>query len=230
MDIDPANRAKARALGRKLALWLTGSALVFSAAAAGVLYGIARELGKPAAAQTAATEDFCPAAKNIATRVAPLARGEVAALTLPKVPRKVPDLSFNGPDGKRKTLADFRGRTVLLNLWATWCIPCRAEMPALDKLQATVPGRDFEVVAINIDTARLDKPKAFLAEAKVTNLAYYADPAAEVFQTLRQSHKIQGLPATMLIDKDGCEIGLMAGPADWGSADALALVLGAKGE
>ena len=190
MDIDPANRAKARALGRKLALWLTGSALVFSAAAAGVLYGIARELGKPAAAQTAATEDFCPAAKNIATRVAPLARGEVAALTLPKVPRKVPDLSFNGPDGKRKTLADFRGRTVLLNLWATWCIPCRKEMPGLERLQKDLGSDKFEVVAVSVDRTGIDGAKKFLDGIKVAGLGVFSDPTVRATSTLKDRKSV----------------------------------------
>ena len=227
MTDESENRAKAFALGRRLVRYLAVTAALFFLVALVVIYGIKQQLGKEAAAQEATP--FCPAAKAVAARVAPLVRGQVAALALPKTPRLVPDLVFLGPDGERKTLADFRGKTVLLNLWATWCIPCRAEMPALDQLQAALGDRSFEVVAINIDTARLDKPKAFLAEVKATNLAYYSDPAAEAFQTLRASHKLQGLPATMLIDKDGCEIGLMAGPADWASADALALARAAKG-
>ena len=227
MTDETENRAKAFALGRKLVRYLAATAVLFALLATGIVYGIKDLFGKQAAAQEAAP--FCPAAASIAARVAPLARGQVAALILPKVARTVPDLAFLGPAGEPKHLSDFRGKTVLLNLWATWCIPCRAEMPALDQIQARIGDRSFEVVAINIDTARLDKPKAFLAEVKATNLTYYSDPAAEAFQALRASHKLQGLPATLLIDKDGCEIGLMAGPADWASADALALARAAKG-
>ncbi len=93
-----------------------------------------------------------------------------------KIPSRPSTVSFNGPDGKKLTLADFKGHNVLLNLWATWCVPCRSEMPALDRLQAKLGGSDFEVVAVNIDTSRLDRPKAFLNDAGVKNLGFYADP------------------------------------------------------
>ncbi|HYP57175.1 MAG TPA: TlpA disulfide reductase family protein, partial [Beijerinckia sp.] len=110
------------------------------------------------------------------------------------------------------------------NLWATWCVPCRQEMPALDQLEAKLGSKDFEVVAVNIDTAKLDRPKAFLNEAGVKSLAFYADNTATIFQNLRTAGKALGLPTTILIGKDGCEIGTMAGPANWDSADALALL------
>ena len=104
------------------------------------------------------------------------------------------------PTAADKTLADWRGRTVLLNLWATWCVPCRKEMPALDALQAKLGGADFEVVAVNIDTRNLDKPKAWLKEVGISTLAYYADPSAKVFQDLKAIGKAFGMPTTLLID------------------------------
>ncbi|MDQ4136256.1 MAG: TlpA family protein disulfide reductase, partial [Pseudomonadota bacterium] len=159
----------------------------------------------------------------------PLARGEVAAVNAAKEPKKLPDLAFLGPDGERKTLADFRGRTVLVNLWATWCAPCRQEMPALDRLQAVLGGADFEVVAINIDTRNPDKPKAWLKEAGVERLAYYADPEAKVFQDLKRVGKAVGMPTTLLVDPQGCELALINGPAEWASEDALRLVRAALG-
>ena len=137
-------------------------------------------------------------------------------------------IAFETGDG-RKNLGDFRGKTLLVNLCATWCIPCREEMPALDRLQAERGGADFEVVAISIDTTRLEKRQAFLAEAGVKNLAFYADPTAEVFQVLKKAGKVVGLPTSILVDRDGCEIGVMSGPADWASADAAALVMAAIG-
>lgn len=228
-EVPSENAAAAMKLGIKLMRWLGAAALVFVLAAGAILYGITRGGGKALQALSLAADSPCAEAQATAARIDPLVHGEVAALILAKTPRALPDLSFNGPDGARTSLAAMRGKTVLLNLWATWCIPCRQEMPALDKLQASEGGADFEVVAVNIDTARLDKPKAMLTDLKVTNLAYYADPAAEVFQTLRSFAKVQGLPATLLIDKQGCEVGLMAGPADWSSADALALIKAAKG-
>jgi thiol-disulfide isomerase/thioredoxin len=148
----------------------------------------------------------------------------VAALALADEPKPMPDLSFTGSDGKAVKLSDFHGRNLLLNLWATWCVPCRQEMPSLDQLQAKRGSADFDIIAVNIDTARLDRPKAFLNEIGVKNLAFYADNTAGVFQTLKQDGKVLGLPTTILVGKDGCDIGTMAGPAKWDSDDALALI------
>ena len=120
--------------------------------------------------------------------------------------------------------ADWRGRTVLLNLWATWCVPCRKEMPALDALQSDLGGPNFEVIAINIDTRDPAKPLAFLKETGVTHLTYYADPSAKVFQELKLAGKAFGMPTTLIVDRSGCEIGEMAGPAEWASADGVKLV------
>ena len=85
---------------------------------------------------------------------------------------------------------------MLFNLWATWCVPCRKEMPALDELQAKLGGADFEVVAVNIDTRDPEKPRAWLKEVGIERLAYYADPAAKVFQDLKQVGKAWGMPTT----------------------------------
>jgi thiol-disulfide isomerase/thioredoxin len=193
-------------------------ALVATVAAGGVaLYGTRAGVGNSAAPQ-------CAAAKGVAERLSPLARGEVAAFVAAAAPVPVPDLAFTGPDGNTRTLADFRGRTVLLNLWATWCAPCRQEMPALDHLQASLGGDAFEVVAVNIDTRNLDRPKAWLQEAGVRNLPWYGDAQANVFQVLKRHGKAIGLPTTLVIDPNGCELGVLAGPAAWDSADALRLV------
>jgi thiol-disulfide isomerase/thioredoxin len=141
----------------------------------------------------------------------------------------MPALSFHGPDGKAQTLADFRGRTVLLNLWATWCAPCRKEMPGLDQLQAEMGGRDFEVVAINIDTRNLERPRAWLAEHNIGRLAYYADPEAKVFQDLKRAGQAVGMPTTILVDAHGCNLGVLHGAAEWASPDARRLISAALG-
>jgi thiol-disulfide isomerase/thioredoxin len=201
---------------RKTPLIAIAAIAVAAAAGFAVLYGKGAS-GKDEAA-------LCPGASATAERLAPLAHGEVAALNVDKRPKPAVDVSFNGPDGKKLTLADFRGRNVLLNLWATWCIPCRAEMPALDRLQAKFGGQDFQVVAVNIDTVRLDKPRAFFTDAGVKNLSLYVDPSADAFEALKVAGKALGLPTSLLIDKDGCEIGVMAGPAAWDSKDADAAV------
>ena len=120
-------------------------------AAGAVLYGTVAPAGKAAS--------DCPAdSAKLAARLAPLAKGELAALQVASEPRRAIQVAFERDDGGKLTLADFKGRAVLLNLWATWCIPCRAEMPALDRLQAAKGGPGFEVVAVNVDTAKLETP------------------------------------------------------------------------
>ena len=184
-----------------------------------VLYGIKAPGGKEAAVTPA-----CPGAAATAARLKPLVHGEIAALSIASQPKPLPELVFDTPEGTKANLADFKGRTVLLNLWATWCVPCRQEMPALDRLEGQRGSKDFSVVAVNIDTSRLDRPKAFLDEIGVKNLKLYSDHTADVFETLKQTGKVIGLPTTILIGKDGCEIGTMAGPAQWDSQDALTLI------
>jgi thiol-disulfide isomerase/thioredoxin len=189
-----------------------------------VLYGI-----KPPGEKKAAVSPECRRTAELAARLKPLVHGEIAALSLAPRPKPLPELSFDATDGMKASLADFKGRTVLFNLWATWCVPCRQEMPALDRLQGMLGSKDFTVVAVNIDTARLDRPKAFLDEIGVKNLKFYADPTAGVFQALKQEGKALGLPTTILIGKDGCEIGTMAGPAQWDAQEALTLIKATQG-
>ena len=105
---------------------------------------------------------------------------------------------------------------------------CRKEMPALDALQADLGGKGFEVVAVNIDTRDAEKPLKFLKDAGVTHLAYYSDQSAKVFQDLKSAGKAFGMPTTLIIDRSGCEIGEMAGPAEWASADGVKLVSAAS--
>ena len=176
-----------------------------------------------------AGEPTCRSALDLARRMEPLTHGEVAAVKVADEARKLPELVFHDASGQPKSLADWRGRTVLLNLWATWCVPCRKEMPALDALQAKLGGPDFEVVAVNIDTRNLEKPKNWLREAGVDHLAYYSDANAKVFQDLKAVGKAIGMPTTLLVDPNGCEIASLAGPAEWASDDGLKLVSAALG-
>jgi thiol-disulfide isomerase/thioredoxin len=186
------------------------------------IYGIGAMQRNPADAA-------CRPSAELAKRLAPLARGEVAAINIAADPKRLPDLAFTDAAGKERKLADFRGRTVLLNLWATWCVPCRKEMPALDALQGKLGGDKFEVVAVNIDTRNLDKPKTWLTEVGITRLGYFADPSAKVFQDLKAVGKAIGMPTTLLIDPQGCELGILAGPAEWASDDAIKLIEAATG-
>ena len=198
-------------------------ALMGVAAGLAAVYGIGAMQRNP-------TDPACRASSELAARLVPLARGEVAAVNIASSPNRLPDLAFNDPSGKPVTLADFRGRTVLLNLWATWCVPCRKEMPGLEALQKKIGGPRFEVVAVNIDTRDLDKPKAWLNEVGVSSLNYYADPSAKIFQDLKGIGRAFGMPTTLLIDGKGCELGTIAGPAEWASDDALKLIRAALGQ
>ena len=190
---------------------------------AGVTLGLAAVYGI-GATQRNASDLSCRPAAELVRRLAPLARGEVAAVGIASDPKRLPELAFTDRDGKPRTLASFQGKTVLLNLWATWCVPCRKEMPALDALQAKLGSEKFEVVAINIDTRNLDKPKAWLEEVGIKRLRYYADPSAKVFQDLKAIGKAFGMPTTLLVDPSGCELGALAGPAEWASDDAVKLI------
>ena len=194
--------------------------LGLAAVAAAAFYGTKTDAGKGA----------CPAASlALADRLRPLAKGEIAALKVEKTPRPATALAFAGADGQKLSLADFKGRAVLLNLWATWCVPCRAEMPALDKLQAAAGGPKFEVVTVNVDTARVERAGKFLDEIGVSHLSRYSDHSGDAFETLRLAGKALGLPTSLLIDAQGCEIGVVAGPANWDSPDALAAVKALRG-
>ena len=169
----------------------------------------------------------CRAAVDTARKIAPLVHGEVAALTMAAIPLKLPDLAFEDADGKPRKLSDWRGKTVLVNLWATWCVPCRREMPALEGLQEKLAGPNFEVVAINIDTRDPDKARNFLKEANLTRLGYFNDQKAKVFQELKEVGRALGMPTSVLVDPQGCEIATIAGPAEWASDDAIKLITAA---
>jgi len=193
----------------------------------GAVIGFAGVYGIGGLKRNADGDSACRPAVDLARKLAPLAHGEVAALTMATVPLRLPDLAFEDADGKPKKLSDWRGRTVLVNLWATWCVPCRKEMPALDSLQAKLGGKDFEVVAVNIDTRDPEKPKNFLKEANLTRLGYFSDQKAKVFQDLKAVGRALGMPTSVLVDAQGCEIATIAGPAEWASDDAVKLITAA---
>ncbi len=174
--------------------------------------------------RNAGVAPVCRPAAELANAIKPLVRGELAALAPAKTPIPAAHLSFRDAEGRERSIADWKGRTVLLNLWATWCTPCRKEMPALDELQTKLGSPDFEVVAVNIDTRDPAKPRTWLAETGITRLAYYADPSAKIFQDLKTMGRAFGMPTTLLIDRNGCEIATLAGPAEWASEDAITLI------
>lgn len=172
----------------------------------------------------AAADAICAKQADAAKALDKVATGQVAAMQASHPPSSVAALAFNGPDGKPTTIADFKGKTLLVNLWASWCAPCREEMPALDRLQAEMAGPNFQVVAINVDTGDAAKPEQFLKEVGVKALPRYRDATMTVFNELKRKGLAFGLPVTMIVDKDGCELTSMNGPADWTSDDAKRLL------
>ena len=172
--------------------------LILLAAVAGALAGAvavyvtSRPAGNngaeaPAASASEADVAACAAKADRAKSVAASATGEVAAMLPADPPQSVKALAFNAPDGKPMTLADRAGKTVLLNLWATWCFPCREEMPALDALQKELGGEKFEVIAVNVDTGDDVKPKKFLSETGIGTLGYYRDNTLSLFNELENA-------------------------------------------
>jgi thiol-disulfide isomerase/thioredoxin len=161
-----------------------------------------------------------------AQRVDAAAVGQLAALNGTGTGRGHSSLAFTDETGKALTLEDFAGKTLLVNFWASWCIPCRAEMPALERLAAAQNGPDFMVLPINLDlgSGGLEKAKKFLAEGNWPNLPLYADPSFDSFKKLQTAAIVTGLPSTLLIDRKGCEIGVLQGPAEWDSPDGINVI------
>ena len=126
-------------------------------------------------------------------------------------PTPILEITFDDTEGQARKLADFKGKVLLVNIWATWCGPCRKEMPALDRLQARLGGPDFEVIPVSIDRGGMEAIRKFYGEIGVRNLAMYVDTVGQVLRQVRAL----GLPTTLLIDRSGQEIGRVIGPVEW---------------
>jgi thiol-disulfide isomerase/thioredoxin len=136
-----------------------------------------------------------------------------------EAPKAVGAISFRDERRQVRTLADFKGKVMLLNLWATWCVPCRGEMPALDRLQAALGGPDFEVVPLSIDRG-VDAVKKFYAETGVHNVGIFIDTSGQAARALGAV----GVPTTLLIDRAGREVGRIVGPAEWDAPQVVEFV------
>jgi thiol-disulfide isomerase/thioredoxin len=148
----------------------------------------------------------------------PALAGSYKDFTVNAAPSPAPEVGFT-LDGKPMSLADFKGRVVLVNFWATWCGPCVAEMPALDRLQAQLGGEDFAVVTLSEDrNPAVIAP--FYETHGLDHLKRYHDPSGAV----SRAFGIRGLPTSVLIDRQGREVGRLEGPAEWDSSEALALL------
>jgi thiol-disulfide isomerase/thioredoxin len=135
-------------------------------------------------------------------------------------PRAVPEIHFSDEQGNDLILADFRGRVVLLNIWATWCVPCRKEMPALDRLQAKLGGKDFIVIPLSIDRQGVSPVRRFYQELGLENVGIYVDPLGKESRGLA----IPGVPTTLLIDRQGREVARKMGAAEWDGPEMVSLV------
>lgn len=213
----------------KKPLGLPSVKLILIAAVAGVFAGAAAVYFKEAGSgnggvQSASLTGDCAPAKAQGAALSSFTRGQVAAMVAAQQPLSLQDVSFKGPEGQPLSVQNFAGKTVLLNLWATWCVPCREEMPALNALQKDLGNDKFEVVAVNIDIGDDEKPKAFRSETGIDTLGYYRDSTMGVFNALKKQGLAFGLPVTLLLDKNGCLVSAMNGPAAWDSEDAKGLI------
>jgi thiol-disulfide isomerase/thioredoxin len=163
------------------------------------------------------TEDPLPPAQQANGKAALGAVGQFVALDTPVA---APDLKFTDEQGKTRALSDFRGKVIVLNLWATWCTPCLAEMPMLDRLQHQLGDQGAIVIALSLDRGGKDAVKAFYQQADIRNLGVFLDPSMRAISDARTS----GLPTTLLIDANGMELGRVTGPMEWDAPAAVDLV------
>lgn len=169
-------------------------------------------------------EASCSLAAERGKAVAEAASGDVAAFRALDAGLDLQTISFKDANGEAKTLADWQGKVVLFNLWATWCPPCREEMPYLEELQVKKGGEGFQVVPVSIDLGDMSKPAAFYEETGLKQLPFFHDNSMQSFQTLRKKAVALGMPTTLLMDANGCGLGVLNGPAHWASPDAIKLV------
>lgn len=148
-----------------------------------------------------------------------LKSGDMRKLVVHSTPIAAGDATFTDPEGKTHSLADWQGKVVVLNFWATWCAPCRAEMPSLDALQKDI-GPDAAVVTIATGRNLLPAIEKFFTETRVQNLPILLDPKSG----LARQMGVVGLPVTVLLDKQGREVARMIGEADWNSPEAKAVL------
>jgi thiol-disulfide isomerase/thioredoxin len=161
-----------------------------------------------------------PFADGAAAAEAPTFRGRIGQFIAAGEPRPAPTQAFQDGQGREVRLADFRGKLVLVNLWATWCAPCIKEMPALDRLRRKLDGTDAVVLAISSDRGGARQVEPFLKKHEVEGLGVWVDPTGG----LPRAFGARGLPTTILLGRDGNEIGRLEGEAEWDSDAALALL------
>lgn len=196
--------------GRRRTAWVS---LALIGAVAAITAGLTLSNGAKATG--------CPAQEARGKAIGDAAQGELAALNGTGTGRSYADLSFVDAFGKTMSIAELAGKTLLVNFWATWCVPCREEMPALDALAAKYNGETFQVVPINLEIAGdgFGKAKTFLEAGNWPNLPLYVDTTSAAWEKLKGQAVSIGLPTTLVLDEKGCELGVLQGPAKWETAD-----------
>lgn len=162
-----------------------------------------------------------PARREVLHRAA---KGFFTALRVADESYYAGEIVFQDSQNKNVKLADFKGKTLLVNLWAVWCVPCRDEMPELAALQKKLGKSSFDVLAINVDRSADNKIRDFLENVQATNLAVYRDKSMKTFQTLKHEGFGLGLPITLLVDPQGCVLASFNGSAPWANQDAVAFI------
>jgi len=187
----------------KFASLAAGILMLAALAAAGVIYIGGDE---PSGAPTSSEKQAAVASSR--------------SFVMHEAPQPLPGVTFDDGNGQALTLADFKGRTVLLNIWATWCVPCREEMPTLDALEAELGGPGFEVVALSVDRAGPEVVRKFYEEIGIRHLGLYIDASMQASFDLGAP----GLPTTLLIDGEGRELGRLIGPTEWDTREMIAFL------
>lgn len=196
--------------------------LVIALASAAVALAITLYVGNSGTPQ--ASE--CPVQAEAAAAIDAAALGELAALNGTGEGRGYADMGFKDAAGAPLTVGDFGGKKLLINFWASWCVPCREEIPALDAVADRYNSEQFMVLPINLDLGEdgLAKAQAFLDEGAFQHLPLYADSTFEAFERLKREAVAIGLPATLLVDEEGCELAVLQGPAEWDTPDGHKVV------
>jgi thiol-disulfide isomerase/thioredoxin len=192
---------------------------LFAAVPILVLAGLLSIYGLNSQPRKAETTATAPSAKTSGFSKA-LAKGPMAGVVIHPSRKTLAAFTFKDATGKDVNLSAWKGRVVLLNLWATWCTPCRKEMPDIAKLQKELGGADFEVVALSVDRKGLEASQAFLKDIGADNLKAYTDQPSTSLAAIQAL----GLPASILIDRNGQEAARILGPADWASPEAQAMI------
>jgi len=185
------------------------------------VYGMLGTSGNTSVEQASAS---CPASIARGKELGPLATGDIAAFRALDEPLDLTSINFVDENGTPKTLSDWKGKIVLFNLWATWCPPCREEMPYFETLQTEKGGDAFQVVPVSIDLGDASKPKRFYEETGLKALPFMHDNTMNAFHDLKKKAVALGMPTTLLVDRNGCGLGVLNGPAHWASPDAVKLI------